>query len=251
MVARFFIVLLLCCSTACFAELVPFATDEGLDRLSRSNAKTDFPYLANQFEAQSNRAFCGPTSSAIVLNALFAGEEDLPRDPSRLTEADKKMLPPGFDLTVPRFTQESVITKGSKTRAQVLGEPMLINGKEVRDGGYQLRQLDEMLRANGAKTHMQVVYDELTLDEVRQALVENLHTPQDYVIVAYKRSAVGQQGGGHISPLAAYDETSDSFLVMDVNPTRAGWVWMPAETLVAGMQTFDRIENRGYILLSK
>mgnify|MGYP000735807889 CR=1 FL=1 len=34
-------------------------------------SKVDFPALANQFEPQSNAAFCGPTSAAIVLNALM------------------------------------------------------------------------------------------------------------------------------------------------------------------------------------
>ena len=48
-------------------ELIPFSSDEGLARLARSTAKVDFPALANQFEAQSNPAFCGPTSAAIVL----------------------------------------------------------------------------------------------------------------------------------------------------------------------------------------
>ena len=49
------------------AELVPFASDEGLVRLARSDARADFAALANQFEAQSNAAFCGPTTAAIVL----------------------------------------------------------------------------------------------------------------------------------------------------------------------------------------
>jgi len=69
------------------------------------------------------------------------------------------------------------------------------------------------------------------------------------VIVAYSRPAVGQAGGGHISPLGAYDQPSDSFLVMDVNPTSAGWVWMPAATLIKAMRTFDTVENRGYVIV--
>ena len=52
-------------------ELIPFSSDEGVARLARSTAKVDFPALANQFEAQSNPAFCGPTSAAIVLNAVY------------------------------------------------------------------------------------------------------------------------------------------------------------------------------------
>jgi len=83
--------------------------------------------------------------------------------------------------------------------------------------------------------------------EIRTDLVENPKRRGDYVGGNYWRQAVGQQGGGHISPLAAYDPESDSFLVLDVNPASAGWVWMPTTTLVKGMRTFNTVENRGYI----
>jgi hypothetical protein len=70
------------------------------------------------------------------------------------------------------------------------------------------------------------------------------------VIVNYARKELGQKGGGHISPLGAYDTRSDSFLVMDVNPNAAGWVWVTTEALVRAMRTFDTVENRGYLLIS-
>jgi hypothetical protein len=229
--------------------LVPFTSDEGLARLARAVGKVDFPALANQFEPQSNIAFCGPTTAAIVLNTVRAKSQDLPRDHSRLHTEDLQYLPSGFDLTVPRFTQDNVIGKGHKTRAQVLGEPVTLNGKQIRDGGYQLRQLDELLTANGLATRLVVVDDEKLEGEIRADFVENLERAGDYVIVNYRRSDVGQQGGAHISPLGAYDADSDSVLVMDVNPASAGWVWMPIATLIKGMRTFDTIENRGYILV--
>ncbi|MGE5490779.1 MAG: phytochelatin synthase family protein [Actinomycetota bacterium] len=65
----------------------------------------------------------------------------------------------------------------------------------------------------------------------------------------YHRKAVGQSGGGHISPLAAYDAVTDSVLVLDVNPSLHPWVWMPLATLIQGMRTRDVTENRGYILV--
>jgi len=231
------------------AGVVAFAMEEGLARLARSTAKADFAELANQFEAQSNGAFCGPTSAAIVLNALRARSADLPRDRSRLQPGDLRFLPEGWDPTIPRYTQDNVIIAGRKTRAQVLGEPVTIDGRSVRDMGYQLRELDEMLRANGAGTRMTVVDPAKADDEIRAELAANLGRPGDFVIVAYRREAVGQAGGGHISPLGAYDAASDSFLVLDVNPTRAGWVWMPTATLIKGMRTLDRVENRGYVIV--
>jgi len=230
-------------------ELVPFASEEGLARLARSTAKVDFPALANQFEPQSNAAFCGPTSAAIVLNAVRGRSADLPHDRSRLRPDDLKYIPHAFDPTLPRFTQDNVITKARKTRAQVLGEPVTIGGKQVEDFGFQTRQLDELLRANGLTTRLVIVDDSKTVQDIRSDLVDNLKRGGDYVIVSYLREAVGQTGRGHISPLGAYDSVSDSFLVLDVNPTSAGWVWMPTATLVKGMRTFDTVENRGYILI--
>lgn len=231
-------------------RLVPFASDEGLARFARASGKVDFPALANQFEAQLNAAFCGPTSAAIVLNAVRSSSADLPRDHGRLKADDLRNVPSGFDPIVPRFTQDNVIAQGDKTRAQVLGEPVDVHGKTIRDFGYQLRQFDQMLRANGVATKLVVVDERMPDDPVRAELVQNLARPADYVIVNYQREAIGQRGGGHISPLGAYDALSDSFLVLDVNPAAAGWAWVPATTLIKGMRTFDTVENRGYVLVS-
>lgn len=229
--------------------LVAFASDEGLARLARAEGKVDFPALANQFEAQSNIAFCGPTTVAIVLNAVRGQSPGLPRDRSRLRPEDLQYLPSGLDLTVPRYTQDNVISKGQKTRAQVLGEPVIVGGRQIRDPGYQLRQLDELLRAHDLVTRLVVVDEKKSEDEIRRDLVENLKNAGDYVIVNYRREDVGQRGGPHISPLGAYDAGSDAVLVLDVNPASAGWVWMPIATLIKGMRTFDTVENRGYILV--
>jgi hypothetical protein len=229
--------------------LVPFASDEGLARLARSNARVDFAVLANQYEEELDAAFCGPASAAMVLNAVNARSGNLPKDMSRLHPGDLKYLPPGLDPIIPRYTQDNVLVKSPKTRAQVLGEPTIVNGKEVHDYGFQVRQLEALLRANGLSTNLVIVDDTKSEQDIRAALIENLEHPGDYVIVSYLRNAVGQDGPGHISPLGAYDAESDSFLVLDVNPSRAGWVWMPTTTLIKGMRTFDTVENRGYILI--
>jgi hypothetical protein len=229
--------------------LVMFASDEGVARFGRSGAKVDFAALANQFEPQYNTAFCGPTSASIVLNTVHSRSADLPRDHTRLRKDDVQFMRVGADPIVPRFTQDIVIERGPKTRAQVLGEPITMGDKQVRDFGYQLRQFDAMLRANGLVTDVVVVDDARSEQNIRADLAANLARGGHYVIVNYRREDVGQKGGGHISPLGAYDVASDSFLVLDVNPAAAGWVWMPTTTLVKGMRTFDTVENRGYVLV--
>jgi hypothetical protein len=94
------------------------------------------------------------------------------------------------------------------------------------------------------------VTDDKPEADIRADLVDHLSRAGDYVIINFRREAVGQKGGGHISPLGAYDAQSDSFLVLDVNPAAAGWTWMTAATLVKGMRTFDTVENRGYVVVS-
>ena len=231
------------------SDLLPFASDEGLARLVRSDAKVNFPALANEFEAEYNGAFCGPASAAIVLNAVHGPSPDLPKDWSRFRPEDLRYVRVALDPVLPRFTQDNVIDKGAKTRAQVFGEPVSLNGRMVNDPGYQVRQLDKMLRANGLVTRLVIVDDSKSEQNIRNDLVANLKHRGDYVIVAYSRRAVGQQGNGHISPLGAYDAQSDSFLVLDVNAARYGWVWMPTSTLTKGMRTFYMVENLGYILV--
>jgi hypothetical protein len=71
----------------------------------------------------------------------------------------------------------------------------------------------------------------------------------------------GRCGRGLLRPaggapaLQARDEpqaasaASDSVLVLDVNPSSAGWAWMPLATLIRGMRSLDTVENRGYVLV--
>lgn len=85
--------------------------------------------------------------------------------------------------------------------------------------------------------------------KVLEEIKTNLKTKDDYILVNYSRKSLGQKGGGHISPVAAYDQKSDSFLIMDVNPNKAPWVWLNSKDLIAAMNTFDTLENRGYLLI--
>lgn len=234
------------------AGLVPFADPESMVRLGRSRYTVDFFHLANQFEGQTNKAFCGPTTAAIVLNTLRAGNDrlDKPEDPSLLPAKFLAKLPQGMDLLYHRYTQNNLFnarTDAVKTHDEVLGQPHASGAKP--DPGLQLRQLHEVLRADGLDSRIRVADDALSDDTIRKELAENLRTENDYVIVNYFRPALGQEGGGHISPLGAYDDKSSSFLILDVNPNGHSWVWAPAAALIRAMRTFDKVENRGYLLV--
>lgn len=234
------------------SALVALSSPEGVSRLERARDKRAFAVLANHFEPQQNKFFCGPASATVVLNALRLGVERFPKpeDRRRFDAAATRYLPPGYDPVFARYTQDTFFTPSTdavKTRLQVLGEPR--PGTTAGDHGLQLRELDGMLRAHVLSTTLRVVDDDLPASRARDELSSALHESGTFVIVNYRRSVLGQPGGGHISPLGAYDAVSDSFLVMDVNPNAGPWAWVPTDVLVDAMRTHDLRENRGYIVV--
>lgn len=234
--------------------LVNFTEPESMARLERSKAKVDFFHLANQFESQTNKAFCGPTSAVVVLNALRVGNDKIekPQDANLMLEQDRKLLPPTFDPLFHRYTQNdffSPAVEQVKSREQVFGKPRTEGAKP--NGGIQLRELAGMLQAQGLDVQLRVADEKLTDAAIKAELVRNLKTENDYVIVNYTRPALGQKGGGHISPLGAYDAASDSFLILDVNPNGQQWVWAKADALIGAMRTKDSVENRGFLLVKE
>ncbi|HVZ70865.1 MAG TPA: phytochelatin synthase family protein [Polyangia bacterium] len=233
-------------------ELVPFASPESEARLARSKAKVDFFRLANHFESQQNLGYCGPASSTIVLNTLRADDKTItkPRDEALFPAEFRKGLPPGLDPVFARYTQSMFFddaTATVKTREQFFGKPKAPGLKP--SPGLELRELAGILAAHGLATELRVADDKLTDATIHRELVANLSTPDDYVLINYFRPVLGQTGGGHISPLGAYDEKSDSFLILDVNPNGHTWVWVPSSRLIAAMRTPDAHENRGYVLV--
>ena len=233
------------------AALVEWESGESAERLSRSSHKTDFFLLSNHFISQDNSIFCGPVSSAIVLNALRLGRrEGLPRDRQSIAEEEMAWLPQGADPFYGKYTPNNVLDDRTKTRLEVLGKPILIDGDSRSDFGLQLSQLAQVLRSHGLKVETRVVDASADGAAIRREIAANLASKDDFVLVNYARRALGQKGGGHISPLGAYDESSESFLIMDVNPNRAPWVWVRSDELIAAMRTFDTVENRGYLLVS-
>ncbi|MFM7733950.1 MAG: phytochelatin synthase family protein, partial [Cyanobium sp.] len=61
--------------------------------------------------------------------------------------------------------------------------------------------------------------------------------------------ALGPQGGGHISPLSAYDERRDRVLILDVARYRYPSVWVPTESLWQAIRMVDSSSGRSRGLL--
>ena len=191
-------------------------------------------------------------SVAIVLNALRLGrKKNLPEDQGSIEKEELIWLPKGFNPFFGKYTANNILTDQTKKKVEILGKPIQIKGKKKKDYGLQLRQLAQILMAHKLKVLVRVVHKNIKTEIIKKEILANLSTQNDFVLVNYARKALNQKGGGHISPLGAYDKKSDSFLIMDVNPNKAPWVWVSFQDLITAMRTFDTVENRGYLLISE
>lgn len=208
--------------------ITPLSSIEGRARLKRAAARQPLAGLIRYYEAQT-ASMCGPTSAAVVLNAL---ENRLPRHR--------------------RHTQHSMLACSGKTIRQVRGlDPVRVAGKSVIDRGLSLQQLQGVLRGHNANTRLTRVTcaSDSKIGKTRFDLVRALSHEGCYVIANFSRSALGQRGRGHFSPIGAYDKVSDSFLVVDVN-RKMGWNWVDASALVNAMGPAGR-QSRGYLVISQ
>ena len=206
-------------------NLINLNSTEGEKLLIDSKALQDYFPLSSQFITQKNQAYCGVASSVMVLNALAIPAPEAPEYGS-------------FRL----FTQENFFN----AKAQ-----QVITSDTVARQGMTLEQLGNLLETYPVKADVYHGGD-VTLEEFRRLVIKNLQEPRNFVVVNYLRKAINQQTGGHISPLAAYNEQSDRFLILDVSRYKYPPVWVKAEELWQAMATVDPVsgKTRGFVLVS-
>ncbi|WP_282499140.1 phytochelatin synthase family protein [Pantoea stewartii] len=235
-----------------FSQIVDWQSPEGIQRLTQATVKQDFFSLAPQFEGQNNKVYCGVASATIVLNSLrLHKNKKIEPDSSLINTEDRVYFPKnnGWQPFWNRYTQTSVVKYSSKPRIEIFGKPKTPGGQS--DYGLHLEDERRLLSNAGLKVKAVPVKDLAQQDKMKKEIIAAMQQDNSFVIVNFLRSAIGQSGGGHFSPLGAYDAKSDSFLIMDVSNTEHPWIWIDSQTLFKGMNTLDGAENRGYLLLSE
>ena len=206
------------------APLIPLTATAGQALLLQpSTLRADYAPLAQWFETQANLAYCGVASSVMVLNSLA-----LP-------------APAAAGYGPYRFwTQTNLFAAPASAR--------FVRPERVARQGMDLEQLDGLLASQGLG--VQRFYgDGLSLAQFRLLLRRNLADPADRILANYDRRALGQAGGGHISPLAAYDPRSDRVLILDVARYRYPAAWVAAPDLWRAVRSLDRSSGRSRGLL--
>lgn len=206
--------------------LIDLTTPEGEQLLVQSKARNDYWPLSVQFVTQDNLAYCGVASSVMVLNALSVPAPAAPEYG-----------------TYRMFTQKNFFSDAARK---------VVPPERVSRRGMTLAQLGQLLETYPVKAKVYHAADS-SLEEFRALAVKNLQDPGNFVLVNYLRRAMGQQTGGHISPVAAYNEQTDRFLILDVTRYKYPPVWVRAADLWKAMDTVDSVsgKKRGFVLVSR
>ena len=211
-------------------ELIVLDSEVGEELLFTSQTRSDYLPLSLEFVTQDNLAYCGVATLVMVLNAL---DINAPVAPDH-------SIP---DLVSYRFFTQENVFKNEKTHDVIKPELIMKQGMTLEELTGLLNSYPVTAQAFHGK--------EVNLEQFRQLVVQNLQETENFVIVNYLRTSLGQKGGGHISPIAAYNEESDRFLILDVARYRYSPVWVKAETLWNAINTVDSTsgKTRGFIMI--
>ncbi|MBW4449100.1 MAG: phytochelatin synthase family protein [Spirirestis rafaelensis WJT71-NPBG6] len=208
-------------------NLIGFNSDEGEKLLIDSKSREDFFPLSTQFVTQNNQAYCGVASIVMVLNSLGIPAPEVPQyKPYRV------------------FTQENFFSN-EKTKK-------VLPAEVVSQKGMTLDQIGGLLASYNVKVNVYHAAD-TSIEKFRSLAAENLKQPGNFILINYLRKEIGQEKGGHISPLAAYNEQTDRFLILDVSRYKYPPVWVRAADLWKAMATTDSEsgKTRGFVFVSK
>ena len=159
-------------------NLTDLNSEQGEKFFFESGALQSYFAVADNFVTQKTQAYCGVASIVMVLNALHTPAPTTPEYEPYHTFTQDNLLDEHTDAILPR----EVLARQGMTLDQLgalLGlHPATIEVRHAEDGG---------------------------LDAFRARARDYLAAKDHFVIVNYLRKSIGQERGGHISPLAAYD----------------------------------------------
>ena len=204
------------------ANLLSLESREGAVLLQQDLHQNTTGLFAH-FTTQQTVTYCGVASAVMVLNAMGVAA---PVDPT--------------------YTPYTYFTQANFFNDKVSA---IIPAKAVSKSGMTLSQLAHAMETYGVKA-TPFFANKMDIKAFRKMATQALSQDQ-YVTVNFLRTALGQQGGGHHSPLAAYDEKADRFLLLDVARYKYPAYWVKTDDLWNAINTMDGELSRGLIIISR
>ena len=208
-------------------NLVSSMSPQGEALLIGADARAAYFALAGNYLTQKTQTFCGVASMVMVFNAMQLPAPEVPEYAPYRT-----------------FTQDNVLNASTE---------VILPQATILKQGITLDQMGALLAVQPVDVTVRHASDS-SLEAFRAEAAAYLAQPGHFVLANYFRNALGQQKGGHFSPLAAYDKDSDRFLILDVARYKYPPVWVKADELFAAMNTKDSDNDdrsRGYVLISR
>jgi len=227
------------------ADLVSFSSAQGktrfLEAAAAGAAEAYFP-LAEQFITQVEPAFCGPSCLAMVLNTLRI-------DPNTIWKGgwrwfDERTLAAGCCKPLEVIEKEGITLDEFAALGRCHGAVVDV-----------FRPAAEVACTSSCEPHGKVGTPAPCgggVDQFRKIVIGACSsTGAPYLVVSFLRTALGQTGTGHFSPIAAYHAATDSCLVLDIARFKLPPYWVPVTALFEAMIPVDEDTgmSRGYALL--
>ncbi|KAK2984608.1 hypothetical protein RJ640_029114, partial [Escallonia rubra] len=176
--------------------------------------------LISYYQTQSEPAYCGLASLAMVLNALAI-------DPGR------KWKGPW------RWFDDSMLD---------CCEPL----EKIQVEGISFGKLACLAHCNGAEVRA-FRTNESTLEDFRRFVALCTASEDFHLITSYHRAHFNQTGTGHFSPIGGYHAGRDMVLILDVARFKYPPHWVPLKLLWEAMDTIDEAtgHHRGFMMISR
>lgn len=255
-ISLIFIFAITVCAESFAGQTEKWNSVEGLKRLESSHYKNDFYQLANYYQPQINPVYCAVATGTMLLNAIH-GDDEIPSQKESQIQRPESLG--GGVIEFHSYSQLSFLNdktdKIKRSEIITYEDPKEIKGdKEIYDAGISLSDFAKML-ATSYDLKVIVKYarknDAKEINNFRSDLKKYLFDDKKFIAANFDGKIFGNKTGGHISPLAAYDEESDSILVLDVALHKNTWYWVGVEDFYKAMNSKDGDFYRGYLVVSK
>ena len=209
------------------SNLIEFSSRKS-EKLLEQSMNSNSLKLLSHFVTQTTTTYCGVASLVMVLNssglkAPLDTKHSTPEKPATPTQPAVPAQPFYY------FNQDDFFND------QVM---KIITPDVVLKKGITLDQLNEIALAYGLTSKAYHADQFRSLNDFRNVMIKALANKK-FIIVNFARSALGTLGGGHHSPLAAYDEKRDRFLLLDVAKYKYPPYWVKTKDLWKAINTED------------
>lgn len=201
-------------------NLISLSSTDGVILLKRNTNQNTIKLLSH-FTTQKTLTYCGIATAVMILNSSMI---DAP--------SDSQHLPYHY------FNQENFFNR----HVMEITTP-----DEVSKNGINLLKLSKIIEANGLKA-TPIFANEINPEKFRALIKTALHENK-FVIVNFLRSKIKQDGGLHHSPIAAYDETTDRFLILDVSRYKYPAYWVKSDELWNAVIVYVNNTYHGIIIV--